>query len=125
MRPGALGMLLVAGCIASPAPAADKDASGQDAVTFTRSENEVQLAIGGRPVATYVFRDRHIPRPYWAHVRTIDGIQVTRNHPPQAGDAADHAEFHPGIWLAFGEKSVRNIPVRSEVSFSRPACAAA
>ena len=32
--------------------------------------------------------------------------QVTRNHPPIAGqDTLDHPEFHPGIWMAFGDIS--------------------
>jgi hypothetical protein len=29
---------------------------------------------------------------------------VSRNHPPLPGkDLADHADFHPGLWLAFGD----------------------
>ena len=31
---------------------------------------------------------------------------MTRNHPPVEGqDATDHATFHPGLWLAFGDVS--------------------
>lgn len=59
-----------------------------------------------QPVAHFVFRDSNIFRPYFAHVHTPDGIQVTRNHPPIPGvDPADHATMHPGIWLAFGDIS--------------------
>jgi hypothetical protein len=32
-------------------------------------------------------------------------VPVTRHHPPQPGDLDDHATFHPGIWLAFGDLS--------------------
>jgi hypothetical protein len=32
-------------------------------------------------------------------------VLVTRNHPPQPGDLNDHATFHPGVWLAFGDLS--------------------
>lgn len=59
-----------------------------------------------KPVAHFVFADTNILRPYFAHVHTPDGIQVTRNHPPVAGvDPVDHPTMHPGIWLAFGDLS--------------------
>lgn len=59
-----------------------------------------------KPVAHFVFADPNILRPYFAHVHTPDGIQVTRNHPPVAGvDPVDHPTMHPGIWLAFGNIS--------------------
>ena len=59
-----------------------------------------------QPVAHFVFADTNILRPYFAHVRTPDGIQVTRNHPPIAGiDPVDHASMHPGILLGFGDIS--------------------
>ena len=60
----------------------------------------------GRPVATYVFRDDKILRPYFANVHAPGGIQVTRNHPPVPNvDATDHDTMHPGVWLAFGDLS--------------------
>jgi hypothetical protein len=75
-------------------------------VTFTQEPGRVVIAIGGRPTATYVYADKDIPRPYFAHVRAPDGVQVTRNYPPVAGkDATDHPTFHPGIWMAFGDIS--------------------
>ena len=59
-----------------------------------------------KPVAHFVFADTNILRPYFAHVHTPDGIQVTRNHPPITGiDPVDHPTMHPGIWLAFGNIS--------------------
>lgn len=59
-----------------------------------------------KPVAHFVFADTNILRPYFAHVHTPDGIQVTRHHPPIAGvDPVDHPTMHPGIWLAFGNIS--------------------
>ena len=34
----------------------------------------------------------------------MNGLKVTRNHPPIQGvDELDHANLHPGIWLAFGD----------------------
>jgi hypothetical protein len=64
------------------------------------------ISRAGAAVAHYVFKDAKILRPYFAHVHTPDGIQVTRNHPPIAGtDPTDHDTMHPGIWLAFGDIS--------------------
>src|SRR5688572_13917128 len=68
---------------------------------FAIEEKPDRLIItdGGRPVAEYVFNDPEIKRPYFRHVHTPSGIQVTRNHPPVAGkDLDDHPTFHPGIW---------------------------
>lgn len=75
---------------------------GAEAMAFHRGDGQLRIAIGETNVATYSFRDPKIPRPYFAHVRAADGVQVTRNHPPVPGvDATDHAELHPGVWLAF------------------------
>jgi len=74
--------------------------------TFKFEEREDRLVISHneRPVATYVFRDEKIRRPYFAHVHAPGGTQVTRHHPPRPGiDAVDHDTMHPGIWLAFGD----------------------
>lgn len=77
-----------------------------DTVSFEAGESSLEIRIGEQPIATYVYRDENIPRPYFAHVRAASGIQVTRNHPPVEGkDHPDHATFHPGIWLAFGDIS--------------------
>jgi hypothetical protein len=68
--------------------------------------NQLLITIGGKPFATYVYSDSNIPRPYFAHVRAPCGTQVTRNHPPVEGkDPTDHATYHPGIWLTFGDMS--------------------
>jgi hypothetical protein len=55
-------------------------------------------------IAEYVFRDSTILRPYFAGLRTINGLQVSRNHPPVAGtDEVDHDTMHPGLWMGFGD----------------------
>lgn len=75
-------------------------------VAFKEEPNQLLITIGGKPFATYVYRDSNIPRPYFAHVRASCGKQVTRNHPPIEGkDPTDHATYHPGIWLTFGDIS--------------------
>lgn len=60
---------------------------------------------GDQLVAKYVYKDEQITRPYFCDVHTPAGVQVTRNHPPKEGDLQDHATFHPGIWMAFGDIS--------------------
>ncbi len=73
-------------------------------LTIQSDAGRVVITNAGKPVATYVYRDAKIPRPYFAHVHAPGSVQVTRNHPPIAGkDATDHAEFHLGLWLAFGD----------------------
>jgi hypothetical protein len=99
MRCSRLGLLC---CLLAHAPAAGAD----DTISFVERPASLQVEIGGKPFAEYVFRDERIPRPYLTHVRAPGGTQVTRNHPPVAGqDATDHDTFHPGIWLAFGDLS--------------------
>ena len=66
---------------------------------------KLEIHFQGTPFATYCYRDTEIPRPYFANVVVPGGIKVTRNHPPQAGDAQDHDKLHPGLWLAFGDLS--------------------
>lgn len=78
--------------------------AAENAVSFVQANDSVQIAVDGKPLATYYFRDAKTLRPFLAHVRAPSGQQVTRNHPPVAGiDATDHDTMHPGIWLAFGD----------------------
>jgi len=93
--------------------ASDDDDDGDDeddeddeddgpAVAFKYVPTGLEITIGGKPFASYYTGSSKIPRPYFAHVKTPSGIQVTRNHPPIEGqDSPDHDTFHPGIWLTF------------------------
>lgn len=73
-------------------------------LSFTRRDGAVEIAVGGKPFATYVYKDDAISRPYFAHLRAPGEIQVTRNHPPVKGeDSPDHDTFHPGLWMSFGD----------------------
>ena len=75
-------------------------------VTFEHEPNVLHISVGGQHFADYVYFDQEITRPYFAHVKTPAGIQVTRNRPPDPDkDLADHATMHPGIWMAFGDIS--------------------
>jgi hypothetical protein len=73
-------------------------------MTIQVNDGNLVIAADDQPVATYVFEDSKIPRPYFAHVKAPGGQQVTRNHPPINGkDLMDHDTLHPGIWMAFGD----------------------
>jgi hypothetical protein len=104
-------ILLMAGCSGRYQSAENKEKSnqgetleaGKSRVDFQQKPGELLITIGGKPFATYVYEDQEITRPYFAHVKTRCGIQVTRNHPPATDDPQDHATFHPGIWLSFGD----------------------
>jgi hypothetical protein len=81
-------------------------ADDADRVGFERAPGQLRITVGGKDFATYVYHDPVITRPYFAHVRAPGGVQVTRRHPPVEGqDPTDHATFHPGVWLAFGDLS--------------------
>lgn len=78
----------------------------EEPVEFHVQARQLEITVGGKPFATYVYRDDKIRRPFFAYVHAPNGVQVTRNHPPVPGqDATDHATMHPGIWLAFGDLS--------------------
>lgn len=79
-------------------------AAAADHIRFQLHPGRVIIKYAQQPLATYVFQDSKTPRPYFAHVFAPNGKQVTRHHPPRPGqDATDHATFHPGIWMAFGD----------------------
>lgn len=92
-------VLLLAVLLAFPSWAEDAPA-----VSFKQGGGGTLLiSIGGKEVAEYVWNDAQILRPYFKHLRTLNGRQVTRNSPPAAGDLDDHPTMHPGLWLAFGD----------------------
>lgn len=94
---------MLAGMLAAAVPA---DRGAGAAFSFTEAEDRLVLRLGEGVLATYVYRDEKILRPHFVHLRTPDGLQVTRSHPPVAGrDAVDHETMHPGLWLAFGDLS--------------------
>jgi hypothetical protein len=85
-------------------PLARSAQADQELVEFTAKPGSVAIKVGGESFATFVYQDQEITRPYFAHVNAPGGIQVTRNHPPKEGiDSPDHATFHPGVWMSFGD----------------------
>jgi hypothetical protein len=85
-------------------PSVEAQPRSNSIVGIESRDHQIVITVDAAPVATYVFADEKIPRPYFAHVRAPSGIQVTRRHPPIEGkDRTDHDTMHPGIWLAFGD----------------------
>jgi hypothetical protein len=79
-------------------------AEDQPTVAFEKKSNNLLITIGGRSFATYAFDDGLTTRAFFKHLHAPDGTLVTRSHPPDPkNDLADHAAFHPGLWLAFGD----------------------
>ena len=70
---------------------------------FHHQEGRMEITLDDQPIATYVWNDPETTRPYFKHLRTPDGIQVSRNHPLQPEDYQDHETYHPGIWWGFGD----------------------
>ena len=80
-----------------------------DKISFPQMPGKVVFQVDGHAVATYVYEDPKILRPYFTGLKAPGGLQVTRHHPPRPGvDAADHASMHPGPWLAFGDISTHD-----------------
>jgi hypothetical protein len=107
-RKAPLGLIAaaIAGVLAAFAAGSNAAArEDEPKLTIKQSASSVTISAGRQPVASYIFADEKIARPFYAHVFTSDGIAVTRNHPPKAGEPDDHADMHPGIWLAFGDLS--------------------
>ena len=74
-------------------------------LTLKRTETSLVISVADLPVGTYIFADEKVARPFYAHVFALSGMPVTRTFPPKADEPTDHAEMHPGIWLAFGDLS--------------------
>ena len=73
---------------------------------WVEQKDRLQIFYAGKSLVEYVFRDPDVLRPFFANLKTVGGLQLTRNYPPVPGeDATDHATMHPGLWLAFGDVS--------------------
>lgn len=74
-------------------------ASGE--LTFSKTENSIEIAVHGKHFASYRFNDPAVRRPYICNVTAPDGTPITRPYPTVPDE--DHGTMHPGIWLAFGD----------------------
>lgn len=90
---------------AAPAPMPAVVAGGDRGWAVEEREHRLFIQHDKQMVAEYHFRDARVKRPFLANLRLPSGAKVTRNHPPEAGDATDHDTMHPGLWLGFGDIS--------------------
>ena len=91
---------------ADDAPAAAVPTPAQSDVTFDMADGALVARVGADVVATYVFKDTVTTRPHFRNLHAPGGALVTRAHPPVEGrDPTDHADMHPGAWLAFADVS--------------------
>lgn len=65
------------------------------------SRDRLNVRLNGSSIGSYYFRHDKIWRPFFAHLKTPDGIQVTRNFPPIETDPDDHWDMHPGLSMGF------------------------
>ena len=73
-------------------------------VSFEVADGTVAVRVGADVIATYVFKDPVTTRPHFRNLHAPGRVQVTRAQPPVEGrDPTDHADMHPGIWLAFAD----------------------
>lgn len=73
-----------------------------DPLTLNVHEDGIALMRGDSTLARYFHQHPDVHRPFWAHVKTPNGRQVTRAYPPVEGvDAMDHAHLHPGLSMGF------------------------
>ncbi|MFO0901547.1 MAG: DUF6807 family protein [Pirellulales bacterium] len=87
-------------------PASSQSTQPTGGFSVDEQPDRLQISLDGRPIVDFVFRDDKILRPYFANARLVNGLLVTRRHPPMPGvDAVDHDAMHPGIWLGFGDLS--------------------
>ncbi|GAA3993575.1 PmoA family protein [Mucilaginibacter dorajii] len=70
-------------------------------VTGSKTDNKVEVLIGGKPFTTFLYPDS-LEKPVLYPIRTADGIVVTRGFPldPKPGDPTDHPH-HIGLWFNF------------------------
>jgi hypothetical protein len=80
--------------------------AAEPTLSLTTPDGSVAVQVGSVEVLRYVYQDPALTRPYFAPVRTLSGLQVSRNHPPLADqDKTDHPGMHTGIWMSFGDLS--------------------
>lgn len=78
--------------------------------SFRDQPDQLEIRYGDRQIAAWQKQHPEMTRPGLTNIRTLGGIQVTRNFPPRAPeditpgqDRIDHPMMHPGIWISFGD----------------------
>lgn len=77
-----------------------------ESLSFELVDRGFRLQCGGQVLGEFGVGDEQVLRPYFSNLRSLDGVLLTRSHPPVQGvDADDHATMHPGVWMGFGDLS--------------------
>lgn len=73
------------------------------AVTFSKSKNKIDVAMGGQPAAGFHY-EAEWDKPFLWPIRTTGGVVVTRQFPMEKvpGEAQDHT-WQRGLWFAHGD----------------------
>ena len=72
--------------------------------TFDQQPSKVVVRLDGVAVASFVYGDAAVGRPYWCDVRSPSGIPLTHSHNPLATDDLDHVAMHT-VWMSFEDLS--------------------
>jgi hypothetical protein len=73
-------------------------------VVFEVRSGTVEVDINGQTFTTFHLAGSDVGKPFFAPLRTADGLTVTRGWPmePAPGDSTDHPH-QKGLWLSHGE----------------------
>ena len=90
-----------------------KRVGDQQGFSFHDREQSTDIFFGKQCIATYLKKHEKLTRRAFVNVKTLSGIQVTRNFPPRNPEDIDpgykgeegiiHPVMHPGIWIGFGD----------------------
>jgi len=103
----------------------ESDVDRTTGLRFEEQPGRLVIKSGTTVIGEFVRGDDQIRRPFFANIQTSDGIKLTRTYPPRPDfDLKDHADMHPGVWLAFGNINGtdfwRNRGTIEHVRFSTP-----
>ena len=92
-------------------------------IEFQDGEDRLIITLGGKPLAEYLKSgDDRTTRPFLRHLHAPTGEQVSRNHPPPAGEPDDHDTFHAGMFMGFGRMGMGKYDtwrLKNRVQFSK------
>lgn len=102
-----------AAALAVPSAAIHAQGEPGERFKFLDRNGELDIILGGKRIATYLYRHPEVTRPGFINLHTPDEIQVTRNFPPKVPEdltpgftqdgGVDHRLFHLGLWMSFGD----------------------
>jgi hypothetical protein len=86
-------------------------------VDLRRTDNQIEVSIGGHPFATYHF-DPSIAKPYLSSLRSGQGTVLTREYPMADVQGEDHDEPHQrAMYFAHGD--INGFDFWGEAAFPR------